>query len=145
VSSPAFAPKARIPARFTCDGVDLSPPVQWTAAPAGTREVVLSMVDLDAPQAPFVHWAVAGLAPPAHGVVAGASPPGSVPGSNSVGTIGYRGPCPPGGDRPHRYRIEVVALNRGTGVQRGFSLSALHATLSAHTLGRGTLVAIYSR
>src|SRR5205807_6190808 len=74
--SSAIAPGARIPARYTCDGRDISPPLTWTAPPPGTREELVTMVDLDAPQRPFVHWALAGLAPGVLGLAAAAAPAG---------------------------------------------------------------------
>ncbi|HEV3228597.1 MAG TPA: YbhB/YbcL family Raf kinase inhibitor-like protein [Solirubrobacteraceae bacterium] len=145
LSSPALTPGARIPARFTCTGADVSPPLVWSSTPRGTREVVVTMVDLDAPQPPFVHWALAGLSPRVHLLAAGASAPGSVPGANGFGGVGYRGPCPPPGDRPHRYRIEVFALRGGIGLRRGFALGAVRPTLLARTIAHGELQGTFSR
>jgi Raf kinase inhibitor-like YbhB/YbcL family protein len=145
VSSPALGFGGRIQKRFTCDGADISPPLQWSAPPPAAREVVVTMVDLDAPQPPFVHWALAGLAPGLHVLSAGSAPQASVPGANSFGSVGYRGPCPPRGDRPHRYQVEVWALGQTVSLRRGFLLGEVRPQLVASSVARGVLQGTYRR
>lgn len=141
--SSAFPAGARIPAAFTCDGQDLSPPLTWSTPPANTRAQLVSMVDLDAPRPPFVHWALAGLAPTVHGLGPGDMAPGTTAGANGFGGIGYRGPCPPRGDHPHRYRIEVDALDQAVPLPRGFDLRSAGSVIFSHTVAQGRLVALY--
>jgi len=141
--SSAIAPGARIPARYTCDGPDISPPLTWTAPPPGTREQLVSMVDLDAPQPPFVHWALAGLASGLHDLGAGRSPAGATAGANGFGGVGYRGPCPPRGSAPHRYLIEVDALDQTFALAPGFDLRSQSPELASHTVARGQLIGLY--
>lgn len=110
MSSAAFANGAAIPARFTCDGDDLSPPIRWHA-PSGASpglDYVLLVVDVDAPGGGFVHWLAYHLS--ASGSIPAGGPVEGNEGENSFGQSGYRGPCPPHGDPPHRYRFLLYAV-----------------------------------
>ncbi len=109
VTSTAFEPGGAIPARFTCDGEDVSPNLAWAGAPAATGAFVLVVDDPDA--GGFVHWIAYNLA----GGASGSLPedvrpsPGSPPqGTNDFGKVGWGGPCPPSGE--HRYRFTLTAL-----------------------------------
>lgn len=109
--SPAFAAGAPIPARFTCDGEDVSPPLQWNAQPDGTQSLAIVMVDHDAPvPGGFTHWVVTGLDPPGGGV--GEASTEGVAGVNSAGTTGWSGPCPP--SSTHTYTFTVYAFDHVT-------------------------------
>ena len=141
VRSSAFGSGQAIPRVYTCSGRGISPPLQWSGAPDGTRELVLLMRDIDAPGGNFVHWVVAGIPPDTDSVTAGDVPRGGVEGVNSAGSIDYTPPCPPHGDRPHRYLITILALARPTGLRRGFAPSRLSGT----GLASGTLVGTYAR
>ena len=88
LTSPAFAPGAKIPSRFTCDGANTIVPLRWTGAPAGTRSFALIVDDPDAPSGNFLHrlsWGIAGTA---------TSLPGRAPleGTNGAGQPGWTGP-----------------------------------------------------
>jgi Raf kinase inhibitor-like YbhB/YbcL family protein len=141
VRSSAFNSGQAIPRVYTCSGRGISPPLQWSGAPDGTRELVLVMRDIDAPGGNFVHWVVAEIPPGTGSVAAGHAPHGGVPGKNSAGTVGYTPPCPPHGDRPHRYLITILALARRDALRRGFDPSRLSGT----GLASGTLVGTYAR
>jgi Raf kinase inhibitor-like YbhB/YbcL family protein len=110
LSSPAFHDGGAIPVRFTCDGQDVSPPIAWRA-PSGASpglDYVLLVVDVDAPGGGFVHWLAYQLSG-SGSIPEGGPVPGNV-GTNSFGAAAYSGPCPPGGDAPHRYRFRLYAL-----------------------------------
>ena len=140
ISSPAFASGQPIPRVYTCDGRGISPPLHWSGAPDGTRSLVLVMRDIDAPGGNFIHWAVARIPPGSDAVAPGHAPRDGVQGANSGGGVGYTPPCPPHGDRPHRYLITIIALARRT---TGTSTSP--AGLSGTGLASGTLVGTYAR
>jgi Raf kinase inhibitor-like YbhB/YbcL family protein len=143
LSSPAFADGAAIPRRYTCDGRDAPPPLRWSAAPQGSAELVLVMRDPDAPGGSFVHWAVAGLDPRVTSLGGSAAlPPGAVGGRNDFGVVGYKGPCPPRGDKPHRYTLTLYALPRRSPAASGFTVRA--DTLAA-AVGAGSLRGTYGR
>jgi Raf kinase inhibitor-like YbhB/YbcL family protein len=140
ISSPAFASGRVIPRQYTCDGRGISPPLEWSGAPAGTHELVLLIRDVDAPSGNFVHWVVAGIPPGTDSVTAGHAPRG-VEGVNSAGSVGYTPPCPPHGEPPHRYLITILALARHTNLRSGFDPSQLAGT----GLASGTLTGTYAR
>ena len=106
LTSPAFANGGAIPVRYTCDGAGVSPPLQWTAPPAGTRSFSLSVVDPDAPSGRFVHWTASGIAPSARGLAAGAHAPRE--GLNGAGGRGWTGPCPPSGTHGYVFTLQAV-------------------------------------
>jgi Raf kinase inhibitor-like YbhB/YbcL family protein len=126
VTSPAFVGGAAIPSQFTCQGADISPPLQWSGIPHGARELALVMRDRDAPGGNFIHWQVTAISPSTRGLAAGEIPAGARAGRNDFGKIGYGGPCPPPG-RAHHYVITLTARN------------------GAAVYGSGTLVGTYAR
>lgn len=99
---------ATIDPRYTCDGVNVSPAASWSPAPQGTVDISLTLTD-DAD--PFVHWVIAGLGPDATSIAEGEVPLGAYQGTNSDGTVGYTGPCPPAGTT-HHYRLTVHYMNQ---------------------------------
>jgi Raf kinase inhibitor-like YbhB/YbcL family protein len=120
ITSTAFPEGGAIPARFTCDGDDVAPPLRWRLAVGGSTHgppllMALVVVDVDAPKGPFVHWFVLGL--PFSGAFAEGGTPvgatGGTEGRNSFGEVGYSGPCPPPGDGPHRYQFRLYATRVG--------------------------------
>jgi Raf kinase inhibitor-like YbhB/YbcL family protein len=106
LTSPAFANGGRIPAKYTCDGADLSPPLRWTAPPSGSRSFRLSVIDTSARG--FVHWAASGIPARSRGLAAGAHAPRE--GTNGFGSRGWGGPCPPPGP-VHNYVFTLQALD----------------------------------
>lgn len=118
ITSSAFNADQEIPRRYTCDGQDISPPLQWTGSPEGTQSLVLIMDDPDAPdpEAPkmiWVHWILYNLPPDSGGfpeaVPGSGLPSGALQGINSWDRTGYGGPCPPIGR--HRYFFKLCALD----------------------------------
>jgi hypothetical protein len=138
-----YKPGARIPRVHTCDGRDVSPALHATGLPDGTKELVVSMRDPDAPGGNFIHWVIAHLTPAGGSLslAPGTVPSGAVLGKNSYGSLGYRGPCPPSGPA-HHYVITVFALGQSSGLKRGFSADDVNAL---PVLGQGTLTGLYAR
>ena len=141
VSSPDL-PGGRFPREFTCDGANRLPRLEWSAPPAGTRELAIKMIDPDAPGGTFTHW-LAYRIPPVISSLAGL-PAGAREGVNDFGRRGYGGPCPPRG-AAHHYHFVIVALDTRLGLPAGARRSDLDARISGHVLGRGELVATYRR
>ncbi len=139
--SPAFPDGGRIPVRHTCDGRDLSPPLRWTAPPAGTRSLALLMDDPDAPGRTFTHWLAWNIPPSARALKAGARVPGE--GANDAGRVGYLGPCPPAG--VHRYVFRLYALRTPLRLARGASRAEFLAALRGRVLAVARLVGRYGR
>ena len=136
-----FADGAAIDARFTCDGDNVSPELNWTPAPVGTIEIAISMVDLDAPS--FVHWTMAGLDPLATSLGEAVVPEFAIVGLNGSGNPGYTGPCPPSGE--HRYEISVHFLAQQTELADGSPGTQLLAAIEGSTFAAAQLTGTYSR
>lgn len=146
LSSPAFAPGGSIPTRFTCSGQGSAPPLRWSAAPGGTRELVLVMDDPDAARGAFVHWIVLGLPPTSRGLAAGTKPATLRAGRASSGRVGYEPPCPPAGDRAHRYVFTLYALRAPLGAELGAPASRVRGALAgARPLAQGRLIGRFAR
>ena len=106
LTSPAFHAGGTIPKAYTCDGANGSPPLRWTAPPRGTARLTLTVTDPDAPGAPFLHWRVLKISPKLRGLPAGSR----LGAANSLGRLGYTGPCPPAGPA-HHYVFILRALD----------------------------------
>lgn len=153
LKSSAFAPNEAIPRKYTGDGEDKSPPLSWSGAPDGTKELALIVDDPDAPTpTPWVHWVLYAIPPDTTGLPEGiapsqrvSEPPGLMQGKNSWGKVGYGGPAPPRGHGRHRYFFKLYALNAPLGVEPGLSKEALLKAMSGHVLAEGELVGTYQR
>lgn len=159
LTSTAFAEGGLLPPQqvldgFGCSGGNRSPDLAWTAPPAGTRSLAVTVYDPDAPTGSgWWHWVVFGLPPSAQGLTEGAGdpsgvalPPGAVQARTDFGGPGYGGACPPEGDPAHRYVFTVWALGAdslpldadASGAMVGFFLNRL-------AVGKATLTARYGR
>ena len=152
IASTALPPDGPIPARFTCEGDDRSPPLAWGDAPEGTKSFALIVDDPDAPDpdAPrmtWVHWVLydipATAAALAEGVATSGLPPGTREGVNDWGRTGYGGPCPPIGR--HRYFHKLYALDTVLGDLGRPKKAALEKAMQGHVLAQATLVGTYRK
>jgi Raf kinase inhibitor-like YbhB/YbcL family protein len=110
--SSAFDDGAAIPRRFTCDGENLSPPLQWSGAPEGTRSFVLLCDDPDAPAGTWYHWAAYDIPPTVTELAVDAAQNAKMKQAvNDFRKVGYGGPCPPHGHGPHHYHFRLLALS----------------------------------
>jgi Raf kinase inhibitor-like YbhB/YbcL family protein len=142
LTSTAFTDGGAIPARFTCQGDNVSPELTWSAAPAGTVEIAITMDDLDAPG--YVHWAVAAIDPLSTSLGEGVVPQLAVQAQNGAGQLGYTGPCPPPGET-HRYRITVHYLSEQTELGNGAAGADLVTAIGAATLESASITGTYSQ
>jgi phosphatidylethanolamine-binding protein (PEBP) family uncharacterized protein len=126
VSSPVFSGGGKIPARYTCDGADVSLPLRWGAIPRGTVELLLFVLDLKSEPTvkPVVYWAVAGLHPTLRGLSAGRLPPGAIVGRNSLGQARYT-ICPARSEGLQRYAVALLTMPHAVSLTPGFSASAV--------------------
>jgi Raf kinase inhibitor-like YbhB/YbcL family protein len=145
VESSVFKAGGSIPEKYTCDGDDVSPPLSWSAGPAGTAAYALIMDDPDAPMGTWVHWVAWNLP--------GTSLPAGVPkearhadgtrqGHSSWKRAGYGGPCPPSGT--HRYVFRVYALDARLDLPDATDKAALLGAIEGHVLAQGELVGRYT-
>ena len=152
VSSPAFADGAPIPADYTADGRKVSPPLAWRGVPAGTAEIVMVIEDADSPTpAPLVHAILVGLPGRDGELVEGELKSPGVPGrphrlgKNSFLTAEYLPPDPPTGHGPHRYAVQVFALDRPLALDAEPGRGALVSALKGHVVATGLLIGTYER
>jgi Raf kinase inhibitor-like YbhB/YbcL family protein len=146
--SDVFAPDALIPALYTCDGRDISPPLAWTKPPAEAKSFAIIADDPDAPMGTWLHWLMWNIPPGARSLAESQStakelPGGARQGTNDFHKIGYGGPCPPSGT--HRYNFRLYALDRILDLPGGASRSQLEAAMKGHILAETRLVGKYRR
>ncbi|HJR59986.1 MAG TPA: YbhB/YbcL family Raf kinase inhibitor-like protein [Vicinamibacterales bacterium] len=148
ITSSAFTDKGEIPRKFTCDGDDISPPIEWSDVPADAKTVALICDDPDAPKQDFTHWVVFDRPPtarplPEHLPAEPELPNGGRQGKNDFGKVGYGGPCPPSGT--HRYRFTLYALDTELGVPPSSSRKDVETAMKGHVLQTAQLTAVYTR
>lgn len=152
VRSEAFGHLEEMPARYSCQGEDVSPPLEWTGIPEGTRSLVLIIDDPDAPDpdAPrmtWVHWVLYNLPPDADGLEEGAAsgnlPEGAGEGLNDWQRTGYGGPCPPIGR--HRYFHKLYALDRRLENLVRPTKADIEKAMRGHILGQAELIGTYRK
>lgn len=142
ISSSAFADGQSIPAVYTCDGNDTSPPLAISGAPAGAKSLALIVDDPDAPGGTFDHWVVWNIPADTNSIAEGQSPRG-VSGRNGFGKNGYGGPCPP--DREHRYFFKVYALDTMLSLPASTTRVDLEKAMKGHVIGQGQFMGRYNR
>lgn len=152
LTSSRFSHGGDIPATFTCEGDDISPPLSWSEVPSGTQSLVLIVDDPDAPdpQAPkmtWVHWLLYNLPLAASGLAQGVEPShlpdGTLEGINDWKRTGYGGPCPPIGR--HRYFFKLYALDTRLPDLQEPDKNALLQAMEGHILEMAELVGTYQK
>ena len=148
--SDAFTHQGSIPSRYTCEGEDVSPVLQWSGVPPKARSLVLIVDDPDAPDpaAPrvtWVHWVLGNIPGTEAALVEGVQslPAGTVQGLNDWKREGYGGPCPPIGR--HRYVHKLYALDIVLPALQPATRDSLEKAMQGHILARGELVGHYSK
>jgi Raf kinase inhibitor-like YbhB/YbcL family protein len=146
--SSAFEQEEPIPTVHSCDGENTSPRLTWTNPPEGTESFALIMDDPDAPVGTWVHWVLFNLPPLTRSLpeAVPADPTlgnGAIHGSNSWNTIGYGGPCPPGGE--HRYFLKLYALDSLLDLEVGATKEQVVESMEGHIVAQTELMGTYSR
>jgi len=149
LSSPAFNEGEEIPPRYTCEGQNVSPQLNWCDIPKEAKALALIVDDPDAPSGTFTHWVIFNIPPDSNGL-SEALPlipklsDGSVQGGNDFGKIGYGGPCPPPG-KPHGYRFILYAIDKYLDLIAGSTKNQILDAIKGHILTQGQLTGIYQR
>lgn len=148
--SAAFPDGSAIPRRYTCDGEDLSPPLQWNEPPEDTRSFALLCDDPDAPSGVWHHWAAydlpAALRSLAEGAAQHAEQHGLKQAINDFQRVGYGGPCPPRQNGPHHYHFRLLALSIDhLATSKNPSCREVESQARNHILAEATLVGVYAR
>ena len=149
LSSPAFGEGDPIPEKYTCQGDDVSPPLEWTGAPDTTESFALICDDPDAPGEGWVHWVLYNLPGgttelPEQFPAKAALPYGVCQGLNDFNKTGYGGPCPPPG-KAHRYYFKLYALDSQLDLGPKAVKSDLVDAMEGHVLAKGQWMGTYLR
>src|SRR6266702_2616383 len=150
LASAAFREGAVIPAKYTCDGVDVSPALTWSGAPAGTRSFALIADDPDAPAGTWVHWVLYNLPadvselPENIAKAESLVPAGARQGGNAFRRSRYGGRCPPPGPA-HRYLFKLYALAAPLTLKAGAQKRDVEAAMEGHVLATAQLMGTYGR
>ena len=148
ITSTAFKEGELIPKKYTCDDRDVSPPLAWSEAPAGTKSFALICDDPDAPMGTWVHWVLFDVPATTRELPENVAPEktlafGEKQGKNSWGKIGYGGPCPPSGT--HRYYFKFYALDTLLALAPGATKAEVEKAMQGHLLAQGQLMGKYKR
>ena len=140
VTSTGFEADGAIPSKYTCDGMDVNPPLLIGQVPQEIRSLAIIVDDPDAPAGTWVHWVMWNI-PPASEIKENAAP--GMQGMNDFSKHRYNGPCPPSG--VHRYFFKVYALDDVLNIPASSDKGDLERAMASHILAYGELVGRYSR
>lgn len=148
LTSSAFKDGEAIPRGYTCDGANVSPPLEWTGMPKSAKTIAIIADDPDAPSGTFVHWVLYDLPAAGLGLIENTPPSesfngGGAQGKNDFEKIGYGGPCPPSGT--HRYFFKLYALDTELPLKSGASKAEVEKAMEGHIVGQAQLMGTYSR
>jgi Raf kinase inhibitor-like YbhB/YbcL family protein len=145
ITSSAFANYGDIPSRYTCDGENISPPLQWEGVPEGTKSLTLICDDPDAPKGVWDHWIIFNLPVQVILLPEGIKKfsPETKLGKNSWGKENYGGPCPP--DKKHRYFFKLYALDTFLKLSNGSTKEQIKQSMKKHVIEEAELVGLYAR
>ena len=151
IINPAFNDGEPIPPRYSCEDVDISPPINWDQPDLSVPEdgsIAIICDDPDAPGGTWVHWVIFNIPPETRTLPEMVMPReeqenGVLQGVNSWGTIGYRGPCPPSGT--HRYYFKIYVLDTKLDLSSGITKDELLNAMKGHVLDEGQVMGTYTR
>lgn len=148
IKSSAFKNNEMIPPVYTCDGKDISPPLSWNDAPAGTKSFALINDDPDAPVGTWDHWLIYSIPAGTHELAENMPKDaqlknGAKQGKNGWGKTGYGGPCPPSG--VHRYFFKLYALDAELSLPAGATKQQVESAMKGHILAEAQLIGKYTR
>jgi Raf kinase inhibitor-like YbhB/YbcL family protein len=146
--STAFKEGEAIPRQYTCDGIDISPPLEWSGTPKTAKTIAIIADDPDAPSGTWVHWVVYNLPAENIGLVENlpateSLKAGGFHGKTDFGRVGYGGPCPPSGT--HRYFFKVYAVDSELPLKAGATKDELLKAMEGHVVGQAQLMGTYRR
>ena len=143
LTSPAFTNNSNLPAKYTCDGQGINPPLMIAEVPANALSLALVSDDPDAPMGTYVHWVVWNINPKITEVKEGIVPSGANLGKTSSGTTGYVSPCPPSGT--HRYYFKVYALDIKLELTPNAGKDNLERAIQGHILDSAEIIGLYQK
>lgn len=143
ITSPAFSHNQPIPAKYTCQGENINPPLIFQNIPENTQSLLLLVDDPDAPAGDWIHWLVWNIEPTITSIEENSVPANSIQGPNSSGQNQYEGPCPPVGT--HRYFFKLYALDIEPDLPASTDKNNLLTAIEGHIIDHVELVGIYQK
>lgn len=151
ITSSAFQDGDKIPEKFTCDGKDVSPPLEISNITTEAETLAIVVDDPDAPGGVFDHWIIWNIPPETNKIPENITTDKTVDslekakqGQNGFGEIGYRGPCPPGGSE-HNYRFKAYALDKTIDLDPGVLKEDLEREMETHILEKDSIIGVYEK
>ena len=143
VSCPAFKNDGEIPKKFTCDGVNINPPLRIENVPANAKSLALVFDDMDAPRGTYVHWILWNIGPDTREIKENSIPERAVQGLNDFKKHHYGGPCPP--RRAHKYAFRIYALDTLLDLNPNSTKKDLEKAMENHIISKAQLTGVYKR
>ncbi len=143
IASSAFENEKYIPAKYTCDGIDINPPLRFAEIPEGTLSFALIVDDPDATSGDWVHWLIWNIGVDITNINEDSSPAGAKVGLTDFGKNEWGGPCPSKGE--HRYEFKLYALNTMLGIPENSTKADLLNAIQGHVIAEAKLTGLYSR
>ena len=143
ISSAAFENNSFIPSKYTCEGQEINPPLEFRDVPEDTKSLVLIVDDPDAPIKTWVHWTIWNIDAKTTQILQNSCPKGAVEGITSFGRTGYGGPCPPSGT--HRYFFKLFALDKMLDLSPNSHVRDIESTIEGHIIRKAELIGLYKK
>ena len=143
VTSPSFANNQPIPAKYTCDGLNINPPLSFSDIPSNAKSLALIVDDPDAPGGTWTHWILWNISPETKTIEENSVLKNAVEGMTSFGKPGYGGPCPPSGT--HRYFFKLYALDETLSLSTSTNVTELTKAMKDHIVAQAELIGLYSK
>lgn len=143
ISSAAFENNSLIPSKYTCEGQEINPPLEFRDVPEDTKSLALIVDDPDAPMKTWIHWTIWNINAKTTQIPENSCPKGAVEGITSFGRTGYGGPCPPSGT--HRYFFKLFALDKMLDLSPNSYVRDIESTIEGHIIQKAELIGLYKK
>ncbi len=143
ITSSAFSQNGSIPAKYTCKGDNINPPLSISEVPQNTKSLVLIVEDPDAPGKTWIHWVVYNIDPSVQNINENSVPKGASEGMTDFGKPGYGGPCPPSGT--HRYFFKLYAIDTTLTSNEHPTKQQIEENIKDHIVGQAELMGTFSK
>jgi Raf kinase inhibitor-like YbhB/YbcL family protein len=143
ITSPAFENRQQIPSKYTCNGENINPPLEFSEVPREAKSLVLLVDDPDAPSGTFVHWVVYNISQDLREVRENSIPDNGEEGITNFGKAAYGGPCPPSG--VHRYFFKLYALNKTLTFEKIPDKETLLKNMEGAIIAQTEIIGLYSQ
>jgi Raf kinase inhibitor-like YbhB/YbcL family protein len=145
ILSSVFKHGENIPAKYTCDGENINPPLSFGEVPEGAKSLVLIVDDPDAPMGTWVHWTVFDISPDIKSITENTTPKGAREGITSFGGTGYGGPCPHSGTHHYYFKLYATDIAHFPKFEVPATAADLMQLMKGHILSKAELIGLYNR